>query len=350
MLKRLSYHPFFIKLLHWEYWPFHVVYCLLYPVFLWYCFKARSFFFYAAANPSIENGGFLMESKKKVYDLIPENYKPLTLYYEAGTTLQIIIGEIKEHQLQYPLIIKPDIGCKGQGVVKANDETALGNAIQKFNCAFLVQPFIPYKKEMGLFYVRYPNQSKGFISGIVEKEFVKVVGDGASTVHELLLQNKRYVLQLNALQQLCAEQMSIIPKKEEELLLLPFGNHARGSLFLDASSNINQQLTDAINKICLQVDSFYYGRLDIKYESLELLQQGKNFCIIELNGAGSEPTHIYDPKHSIFFAWREIIRHWKMLYEISMLNKKKGAPFLKFSEGKKMFRQDAEHQAKLALL
>jgi hypothetical protein len=350
MLKRLSYHPFFIKLLHWEYWPFHVVYGLLYPVFLWYCLKARSFFFYAAANPSIENGGFLMESKKKVYDLIPDNYKPLTLYYESGTALQIVCDEIKEHQFQYPLIVKPDIGCKGQGVVKVDNEAALSHAIQKFNCALLVQPFIPYQKEMGLFYVRYPNQSKGFISGIVEKEFVKVVGDGTSTVHELLLQNKRYVLQMKALQQLCAEQMNIIPKKNEELLLLPFGNHARGSLFLDASSDINQPLTDAINNMCLQVDGFYYGRLDIKYESLELLQQGQHFCIIELNGAGSEPTHIYDPKHSIFFAWKEIIRHWKMLYEISMLNKKKGAPFLKFSEGKKMFKQDAEHQAKLALL
>lgn len=350
MLKRLLYHPFFIRLLHWEYWPFHVVYVLTYPVFLWYCLMARSFFFYAAANPTIENGGFLMESKKKVYDLLPESVRPITLYYEAGTDFQMICDEIKEHQLQYPLIVKPDIGCKGQGVVKAIDEAALENAIKKFSCAFLVQPFIAYQKEMGLFYIRYPNQPKGFISGIVEKEFVQVKGNGTSTVQELLVQNKRYVLQLKALQQLCADQMDIVPEKEETFLLLPFGNHARGALFLDASYSINQQLTDTINTICQQIDGFHYGRLDIKYESLEQLQQGKGFCIIELNGAGSEPTHIYDPKHSIFFAWKEIIRHWNMLYKVSILNKKLGTSFLTFREGCRMFQADAEHQAKLALL
>jgi hypothetical protein len=33
--------------------------------------------------------------------------------------------------------------------------------------------------------------------------------------------------------------------------------------------------------------------------NVEELEQGINFSIVELNGA--EPTHIYDPKHSLFF-------------------------------------------------
>jgi hypothetical protein len=52
-----------------------------------------------------------------------------------------------------------------------------------------------------------------------------------------------------------------------------------------------------------QIPEFYYGRLDIMFTSWEDLAQGLNFSIVEVNGAGSEPTHIYDPKHSIFFAW-----------------------------------------------
>jgi hypothetical protein len=326
------------------------VYALIYPVFLFYCAKAKSLFFYAAANPTIENGGFLMESKKKVYDLIPDALKPLTLYYEADTNFSVLLKDIQQYHLSYPLILKPDIGCKGQGVVKVNNDNSLIKAASKFTCSFLLQPYVAYEKEMGLFYVRYPNQQAGFISGIVQKEFVTVIGDGVSTVLELLQQNKRYILQLRALQQLCAQQMDVVLARNEPLVLLPFGNHARGSLFLDASNLINDQLTSTINKVCQQIDGFYYGRLDIKYESLELLEQGKNFCIIELNGAGSEPTHIYDPKHSIFFAWKEIIRHWKMLYQVSVINHKKGFPYLSFEAGRNMFKEDAAQQAKLAML
>lgn len=350
MRKQLFYHPFFIRLLHWEYWPFHVVYTLIYPIFIWYCIKAKSFFFYSAANPTIENGGFLMESKKKIHDLIPAAYQPFTLHYEAGVSCEYILHDMQQYKLSYPLIIKPDIGGKGRGVMKVNTAAELQQAIQKFPFAFIIQPFVPYEKEMGLFYVRYPNETNGKITGIVEKEFLKVMGDGKSSIKELLLQSKRYILQMDALQQLCADKMNIVLAAKEELVLVPFGNHARGSLFLDASHWIDEKLTQSMNKICSQINGFYYGRMDIKYESLELLKQGKNFSIIELNGAGSEPTHIYDPKHSIFFAWKEIIRHWKMLYQISMQNKKQGNHFMTFKAGKQMFKASAAYDKQLALI
>ena len=350
LFNTITYHPFFIRLMHWEYWPFHVVYGLIYPIFIWYMIKARSFIFYSASNPTIENGGFLMESKKKIYDLIPDAYKPFTLYYEAGTEYEYILQEIHQHQLAYPLIIKPDIGGMGKGVMKVNNNHELKTAILKFPFAFIIQPFIYFEKEIGLFYVRYPNQTKGKITGIVDKDFLKVKGDGIHTIKELLLQNKRYVLQMDAVQKLCASKLHIVLKKDEEEVLIPFGNHARGSLFLDATHWVDENFENNFDAICKQIDGFYYGRLDIKYESLELLKQGKNFSIIELNGAGSEPTHIYDPKHSLFFAWKEIIRHWKMLYEISMLNKKGGIEFMTFADWRLMFKNNATYQKKLATL
>jgi hypothetical protein len=42
----------------------------------------------------------------------------------------------------------------------------------------------------------------------------------------------------------------------------------------------------------------------------------------------SEPTHIYDPKHSFFFAWKELARHITYMYEISVANEN-GIPYLK---------------------
>jgi len=100
----------------------------------------------------------------------------------------------------------------------------------------------------------------------------------------------------------------------------------------------------SIDAVCRQIAGFYYGRLDIKFTSWEDLSQGKNFSIIELNGAGSEPTHIYDPAHSLFFAWKEIIRHWRLLYKISLLNaKNKKILLMTTAEGMKMLRDHARY-------
>jgi hypothetical protein len=43
------------------------------------------------------------------------------------------------------------------------------------------------------------------------------------------------------------------------------------------------------------------------YNTIEELEQGINFAVVELNGAASGPTHIYDPKHSLFFCWKECV-------------------------------------------
>ena len=72
--------------------------------------------------------------------------------------------------------------------------------------------------------------------------------------------------------------------------------------------------------------------------------------IIEVNGAGSEPTHMYDPRHSLFFAWREITRHWKILYQVSRENHRRGIPYLPFNEGIEMFKEDRLVSKKLELM
>jgi hypothetical protein len=125
---------------------------------------------------------------------------------------------------------------------------------------------------------------------------------------------------------------------------VPYGNHVRGAKFVDASYLIDEQLTNSIDAVCRQVDGFYYGRMDIRYNTWEELREGKNFSIIELNGAGSEPTHIYDPKHSIFFAWKEIIRHLNILWKISRINHKRlKKPYMKIKAGLQMLRDNKQY-------
>jgi hypothetical protein len=344
MMKRILYHPFFIKLFHWEYWPFHVVYAPIYLYWFWLCLKSRSFFFFNTSNPSIINGGFLMESKKAIYDITPEAYYPATLFFEAGTEIGKILCAIKDRQLKFPLVGKPDIGMQGLSVKKLETEKEVIEYSLGSKVDFLVQEFVPFKNEVGIFYYRYPNEEKGHISGIVSKEFLSVTGDGVSTVIELLKQDKRYVLQLPVLKKTYAEQLNNVLEKGEEFLLIPYGNHVRGAKFIDASHLIDDQLTNSMDAVCRQVSGFYYGRMDIRYNTWEELREGKNFSIIELNGAGSEPTHIYDPKHSIFFAWKEIIRHLNILWKISRMNHKRlRKPYMKIHAGLKMLRDNKQY-------
>src|SRR5205814_6661123 len=127
-------------------------------------------------------------------------------------------------------------------------------------------------------------------------------------------------------------------------ILVPYGNHVRGAKFIDISYLIDNDITDTIDGICKKVNDFYFGRLDIRFNSWEELKLGKEISVIELNGAGSEPTHMYDPKHSIFFAWKEIIRHWNILWKISRINHQRNQlPYMKITAGLEMFRQNKEY-------
>lgn len=343
-MKKLTHHPFFIRLLHWEYWPFHAVYAVLYGYWLWLCLRARSFFFFSLSNPTVKNGGFLMESKKEIYDLIPVQYYPDTLFFRAGTSLQNIREQLEIKGFQFPLIAKPDVGLRGIAVKKLHAYRELEDYVTGSRVDFLIQEYVPYEKEAGIFYYRLPGEEKGTISGIVEKEFLAVTGDGISTTCQLLHKDKRHILQLPALKKLYGPQLERILPAGEKQVLVPYGNHCRGAKFLDAGYRADADLTVAIDAVCRQIDGFYFGRLDIRFTSWEDLKQGKNFSIIELNGAGSEPTHIYDPGHSIFFAWKEIIRHWNILYKISRTNRRiTGTPYMDFHSGMRMFRENFQY-------
>jgi hypothetical protein len=339
--------PFWIRLLHWEYWSFNAVYIPIYPVFIWLCIRARSFFFYAAANPTIQNGGFLGESKKDLYQLIPADLQPKTIFFAQGADPAFVMEELNRNGFRFPLIGKPDIGGRGRGVKKLNDEDAVKAYVTNAGIDFHIQEFIAYENEMGIFYYRFPNSESGNISGIVHKEFLKVKGDGKQTVRDLLKTNTRAILQMKWLERTEPDTLNRMIPAGEDFVVVPYGNHARGALFLDESGSVNESLIRITDEVCRRIPGLHYGRLDIRYQSRELLEQGQSFSILEVNGAGGDPTHIYDPRHSLFFAWKEIIRHWIILFKISCANHRLGHRYLTVTEGIAMFRKEKEDSKRL---
>jgi len=288
-----------------------------------------------------------MDSKMEIYDLIPQKYFPKTRLVKANSSFLEVLKISQEADLNYPMIAKPDMGLRGTAVKKIDSPDELKAYSEKADFDYLVQDMIPFSNEVGIFYVRYPNEKQGRITGIVAKEFLIINGDGVSTIENLIKNNPRFEMQLKVLKQEYGAKLQEILPKGESINLVPYGNHARGAKFIDGTHWITPKLTETINEMCLQIPGFYFGRLDVMYNSFEELERGENFLLVELNGASSEPTHIYDPKHSLFFAWKELARHIRYMFEISIVNHKKGIPFLTKKVGFEQLKLDAEMKKKI---
>lgn len=282
------------------------------------------------------------ESKIEIYDLIPQQYFPKTQFIKANTSLEAVLSRLENEQQSFPLILKPDMGLRGNAVKKVTNFEELKAYHTKADFDYLIQDVIPYENEVGIFYVKLPNDAKGRITGIVSKEYLIVEGDGTSTIEQLIKKTPRFALQLKALKKEYKNKLLKVLLEGEKVNLVPYGNHARGAKFVDSSHLISEKLNDVIENISSNISEFYFGRFDIMYNTFEDLENGINFSIVELNGSGSEPTHIYDPKHSIFFAWKELAKHIGYMYKIGKHNHDKGFRFLNYKEGMKEYK---EHNA-----
>lgn len=158
------------KMRNWEYWPMQAVYYPIMPVWLFLAIRARSFFFFNAANPTIKNGGMAMESKKEIYDIMPSESIPKTIYFTGNRCADTILKAAAMQQIDFPFIVKPDVGMKGLAVQIIKDKDELEAYLKKSTDDLLVQELVEFKNEVGIFYCRIPGESNGKITGIVHKK------------------------------------------------------------------------------------------------------------------------------------------------------------------------------------
>ncbi|GJM62398.1 hypothetical protein [Persicobacter diffluens] len=328
----MNLRSFFIKLTSWEYWPWQLVYLPIWFYALGIAIRARSPFFFSASNPGIENGGLLAESKSAILKKIPAEFTPKTLLIEKPEPQNILRG-MEQLGLSFPIILKPDFGERGRGVEKINHEEELPSYCREVQIPVIIQEFIDYPLEVGVFYYRHPNRQFGTISSVVLKEMLSITGDGKSSVETLMTQNPRAFLQLERLKEAQHDLMTTVVPKGEKLLLESIGNHCRGTKFLNGNHLINKVLHARFDQIALQIEGFNYGRFDLRVPSLEDLYAGKNIKIMELNGAKAEPAHIYHPGYSLVQAYKDLFAHWKVMGDISIANHQNGVPYTTFRKG-----------------
>lgn len=314
----------FKKIFQWEYWPSFMFYVPVLPYALFLAIKSRSFGFFSAVNPSIEGSGNGLESKYKTLQLVPDKYKPKSIFLNKNQKWKKILADLKKEKIEFPLIIKPNIGFRGLLVKKINSELELQVYLKKYNAInLIIQEFITYKNECGIFYHRMPDEDKGKITSITLKKYLTVIGDGTSTLSELIKNNKRAKNYLDLVFELNSENLKNIPNKGEKIILTVIGNHSKGTQFINGNHLINNLLEKTLDTINTNITGWYYGRIDVKYNSFEELLKGENLKILEINGVISEPTHIYDASKGTYLkALKSIKQHWKIIYKIGVKNKR----------------------------
>jgi len=339
----MKQNTFFQRLTNWELWPFNVLYFPISFVWFWYCFKARSIWFFSSSNPSITFGGFEGEGKKEMYDQLPLSSFPKTIYILHDSPFEEVIKKVSDEGFSYPFIVKPDVGMKGILFRKIESEEQLRKYHEIIPVEYIVQELIEYPVELSVFYYRHPSDAKGTISGMIQKELLEVFGDGKSTLWELILQHPRAKFRLEEMKHRHEHRLERVLAKDQHFYLSYAGNHNRGARFINLYHLVDEKLLKIFDDFSHYTDKFFYGRYDIKCTSLDDLKEGKNYSILEFNGCGAEPNHIYDAGISIWKAYAEILKHWKVLYQISKYNHKNGTPYWSFKRGWNYLKEAKRH-------
>jgi hypothetical protein len=338
LMRGLQKSNFLFKLLNWEFWPFGILQGPVFMYWLWLSVRARSLFFFSASNPGILSGGMLGESKSEVLNLLPKQLVPKTILIRLPVDKDRILSISRDHDLKLPLIFKPDLGERGWMVSKIESEADMEDYLKKIKTDFIIQEYVDLPLEFGVSYYRFPGSEKGSVNSITAKEFLAVTGDGHKTLGELIMDNRRARLHEPSLRNRFETEWSTILCSGDKRLLVPIGNHSLGTKFINANHLITPQLTHSFDKISKQIDGFFFGRFDLRCESVEDLQNGV-VRIVELNGCGAEPAHIYHPGYSFWKAMGELFVHVKLMYKISAANHDLGVPYLSFSEGRAIYQK-----------
>ena len=280
-LQRIFHSRFYIKLTHWEYWPFGVLQAPFFIYWLWLSLRARSFFFFSASNPGIYSGGMMGESKFDVLKLVPSTFKPKAILIRIPSTLDRIESDMKSVGLSFPLIFKPDLGERGWMVRKIHNAQEANQYLTEIKTDFIVQEFLDLAMEFGVFYVRHPKEENGKVISITSKEMLAVEGNGIDTLSKLIADNDRAKLQSERLHGLFKNDWNRVIKAKETVVLNSIGNHCLGTKFLNGNHLITNKLNVSFDTLSKKINGFYFGRYDLRCATLDDLEKG-NIMIMEL--------------------------------------------------------------------
>jgi hypothetical protein len=316
--------------MRWEFWPAWLFYMPVGVYYAWLAIRHRSLNVPTSANPGIATGGFIGESKLEILEQLRRTSPQFTadaFLVEGQTTSDRLLCLHRlclEHEIRLPFILKPNIGQRGNGVRVIRSMRSALEYLETVKAPVIVQRYVAGPCEAGVFYYRFPDELRGHIFAITKKIFPIIRGDGIHTVEELIRADDRAALIAPTYLRRFASRRDEILALGEILRLVETGNHAQGCIFRDGIHLRTEALERVIDKISHKMTGFFVGRYDVRYENEEDFKAGRNFQIVELNGATSEATSIYDARNSLFSAYRTLFQQWRLVFAIGAANKATG--------------------------
>ena len=286
----------------------------------WFWLAARygSLTLPSSVNPSIETGGMAGESKSACLQQIAPAFSPYVASWQRVGPGSDSVECRRLGGLDYPLIAKPDIGWCGFGVRRLEDDTELRAYAAAFprHGAFIVQTMAPAPNEAGLFYIRQPGERKGRLMSVTLRHPPRVTGNGRCTVASLIAADPR--LRRHAgfyAPSLGAAGLRRVPEAGEVVALTTIASLRAGARYEDASACITARLEAQVDRIARSMAQFHVGRFDVRFTSMAALRDGE-FSIIEVNGAGSEAIHLWDPATPLRTAFAGVFAKQRLLFQL----------------------------------
>jgi membrane protein DedA with SNARE-associated domain len=294
------------------------------------------------SNPYVEAGGLWGESKSRLMDQIGDEerewvakYTTAVIRHGAGEEdpVKSVVSAMKESCLDFPVVVKPDIGWQGYGVRVINAVEELRDYLNEYphGIRVIVQELITWDGEAGIFYSRLPGEEHGRVISVTLRYYPHVIGDGISTVRQLINNNERtrfknryYTGKESLHSGLTEEKLNAIPSKGEIFRLAFIGSIRVGGLYRDGSEYITEHLNRRVDSIGRSMREFYFGRFDVRFKSLDHLMDGEDFRIFEINGAGAEAIHVWDASTPLLKMYRELFHYQSLMFKISAQNRKRG--------------------------
>ncbi len=297
---------------------------------IWLSLRHRGITLPSCANPALTAGGLVGEGKMEYLALMGPHARAAT----ANTTSVDIVGpgscaEVEAAMalkgLRFPVAVKPDLGWCGFGVRRIDDPDALAHYVAAYPCGerLVLQEWLGAQGEAGLFYLRWPGAASGELIGVLLRHFPRVVGDGVHSVAQLMATDLRARrLGRDGASEPCCD-VQRIPACGEVVRIASVSSTRVGGGYEDGTPHITAELMQAVDAIARDMGDFHAGRFDVKYENLAALQAGR-FRIIEVNGAGSEAVHAWDPRFGLRQAYGIVFAKQRRLFAIGSEMRRRG--------------------------
>lgn len=321
-------HSRWMRLTRWEFWPSWVVYLPVGCYILLLALRHRSLTLFTVSSPAIPHSGFAMDSKGDILDLFRGNamlpsHQRIPATGNPADRVRALRSFMLENNLDYPVVLKPDIGERGMGVAVIRSEDEAAGYLGRCPDEVIAQEFCP-GEEFGVYYARMPGDGRGFLLSVAQKHPQHVTGDGVRNLERLILEDPRAVAMARHYLRKFAERLDEIPAKGAHVTLVEIGTHARGAVFTDDRHLATPELTAAIDRLTRSAGALHCGRYDVRVPSTDDLKAGRNIRILEFNGVTAEPAHVYQPGYPLLRGIRDLCQQWRFAYAAGNRNRAAG--------------------------